>query len=457
MPDRSPPIIQESASRGPADNGQANARLMDMYRPFHERYYGLFYKYARGHILNRYNVSLTGPYVEEALRVMDLNTNIDRNLKTKKLSHGFPFKHEAFKQWLDIHYDSKNYLLNMLWVSQDVSINPAKGNPTQVVIDTIKNTMPYPVITKYSGPEELTLKVIDDPYFMWYQFFNALFNVQFSTRVLKARSTFQKILVCVDVYGEMTTAIGNPSNETKRTNKIYYTTDDLAQSFEFNSCVLLSAPKMGILKNQENGDLYQFDLHFKFPNAFQGTSKSELRGLRDNTIEGSLAVGNGGVDGEIGCFNRSFFEEGRPNRKTNINTATEQESLNAISHTYYDKSFKDKLLPPFKRLPTNLQLYPERQPAGQPIKNKKPKDSSPEKQKTASTASNAQQTTPASNSSQNGNYMERANEIYPVSDWKNYKQDAAKISNTNQPVMYSEPKAATTENSAASWAGVPYK
>lgn len=438
MADRGPQINSATGSTGgsaayaasQSATQSANAQTLNAYRPFHEHYYAAFYKYARGHILNRYNVSLQGPYVEEALRVMDLNTNIGRNTKAKKLAHGqFPFKHEAFKAWLDLHYDSRNHLLNMLWVSQDVDIGQAKAKIDNFTIDSIKNSMPYPLITKYEGPGVLKLKVIDDPYFMWYQFFNALFNVQFSTRVLKARSTFQKILVCVDVYGEMTTAIGPAENELQRTNKVYYTSDDLAQAFEFNSCVLEAAPKMGTLKNQESGDFYQFDISFKYPNTFQGTSKCELRGLRDNTIEGSLAVGVQGVEEDVGCFNRSFFEESRPNRKTNINTKDENSSLNAISHTYYDKSFKEKLLPAFGKLPTQLQQYPEKLPSGQPVKNSKPQDDSKNPQT---------------------DWQKKARDAFPeyqVEDWDPKRRD---------PKVYAPGKAPVTQNSAGQWAGVPY-
>lgn len=407
-----------------AASAAASARQMNDYRPFHEYIYAKFYKYARGHVLNRYNVSLQGPYVEEALRVMDLNTNIDRNTKAKKLAHGlFPFKHEAFKAWLDLHYDSRNHILNMYWVSQDVKIGPAKAEVQEINIDSIKNTMPYPLLTKYQGPGILSLQVIDDPYFMWWQFFNALFNVQFSTRVLKVRSTFQKILVCVDVFSEMTTAIGDAANEFQRTSKVYFTTDDLAQAFEFNSCVLPDAPAMGTLKNQESGEFYQFEVQFKYPNAFQGTSKSELRGLRDNTIEGSIVTGTAGVDENTGVFNRAFFEESRPNRKTHLNTKDETSSLNAISHTYYDKSFKDRLLPKFSALPDQLKMYPEVPPAGQPKKNGKPPDDA----KSTST-----------------DWQKKAADAFPQWTYEAYP---------NQ----NPGKAKTSENSASQWAGVPFK
>jgi len=57
---------QDVANTGVKERGVIGRKLVD------------FYQTARGHLPNRYEVYLYGPYVEEALRVMDRNSFADK-------------------------------------------------------------------------------------------------------------------------------------------------------------------------------------------------------------------------------------------------------------------------------------------------------------------------------------------------------------------------------------------
>ena len=374
-----------AAAAAAAGTAALNARDLQEFKPRYEYVWEKFYKYARGHLLNKFNVAMQGPYVEEALRVMDLNTAMDRNTKSPKTVNTFPFKHNAFKNWLDLHYDSNRHILNLFWTTDSVDIPSAKGEFVDSSIDTVKNTMPYPLLGKYVNGGTLKLSIVDDPYFMWYQFFNALFNVQFSPRVLKVRSTWQKILVTVDVMSEMTTDFRGNGVIGQRMTKAY-TSTDCAQMFEFNSCVLEAAPTMK-LQNSEDGELYKFDVSFKFPNAFQGTSKENLRGLRNNTV---LNAAQSGTDSSVivnGKMDSAFFEEKVPTRAENIASDNEAVTPNAISQSYYDKQFgtntnMPRLMAPFSDLPKDLQTFPTNNPFENTKKSTKKTSNKPKQSKT---------------------------------------------------------------------------
>lgn len=269
-----------------------------------------FYSYARGHLLNKYQVGMIGPYVEEALRVMDQNSYGDKYTGNAKTYAGIPFRHETFKQWLDMHYDKTTNILSMFWEASQVTLPSAKVESAAFNIDTVKSGMNYKLATGVSTPSPLQITVVDDPYFMWYNFFNALFNVQFSPLVLKPRSTWQKIQIFVDVLQEATTNGYTNSHET-------ITGMMPSQMWEFNSCVLQAAPDMKVSHSEAN--LYSFTASFDYPNAFQGTCKEEFRYLRDNTTDGTAMddsknrTGNSSwVDAPntaYGRFNEPFFEE----------------------------------------------------------------------------------------------------------------------------------------------------
>ncbi|MCQ2123260.1 MAG: hypothetical protein MJZ25_03665 [Fibrobacter sp.] len=270
-------------------------------------YMNKFYDNARGHLINKYHVGLWGDYVYEALRVMDRNSYADKytltNTKQFKQT-GDLHINTAFKNWADLFYSKEARVLNMYWNANKVTMGSSTAKPTNLNIDNTK-TMMYPLILSDQGPKELKIHVVDDPYMMWYQFFNALYNVQFSPLVLKARSTWQKIVIAVDLYNDATTTTRSDNfKEASKGNQ--FTTDiSLAQMFEFNSCVLTGAPQVNPSYDESNP--FSFDVSFMFPNAFQGTCKQQLRYLRDNTNDG--CDGNAITTKNGGTYQVSFYEE----------------------------------------------------------------------------------------------------------------------------------------------------
>lgn len=297
-----------------------------------------FYAFARGRLLNKYQVAFNGPYVEEALRVLDQNSYGDKYNKNPKLYAGVPFRHETFKQWLAINYDIDRQVLFMNWSAQNVKLPSAGAGTGRFNIDTVKTSMPYPLITKPADTEPLTMTIVDDAYGMWFNFFNALFNVQFSPLVLKARSTWQKIQIFVDVYQEATTrGEGLLGANDLGTDTI--TGMMRSQMWEFNSCVLKKAPPMELSHNAQN--LYTFNVSFEYPNAFQGTCKEEFRYLRDNTSNANATDDSKNANGQKsildggkhGRYNASFFEE----TYEDIQKAKKEYRYEALQKNSYNK------------------------------------------------------------------------------------------------------------------------
>ena len=270
-------------------------------------YMDKFYHAARGHLVNKYHVGFWGPYVWEALRIMDRNAYADKynitDVKTFKNTKD-PWLKASFNQWADLFYSKETRILNMYWAAKSVKVgeSTAKTKPNYS-IDTTKG-MAYELVLGDEGPKELSITVVDDPYMMWYQFFNALYNAQYSPLVLKARSTWQKINIAIDLYSEATTVQRSSTGQLATEKSPYITDIALAQMFEFNSCVMKGAP--GISMEFAKDSPYEFTVKFKYPNAFQGSFKNHLRYLRDNTCDGTDVTATDKVNKTL---RRQFFED----------------------------------------------------------------------------------------------------------------------------------------------------
>lgn len=254
--------------------------LLDHYMP-------KFYQMARGHVINKYHVGFYGPYVDEALRVMDQNAFADKYDQSRKKP--FPgttdnFRKTLFDQWLSMCYEKQSGVLNMYWAAKSVNIPSPSALTKQVMMDSTKQIQ-YPVVTGINCDNTLTIEVVDDPYLMWYNFFNALFNVQYSPLLIKPRSTLQKINVMVELFTEGLTVGNSMKSIEERDNGNACMTDlVIGQMFEFNSCITMTAP--AIRPEYGSANPYTFQVQLKYPNAFQGTFKDQMRYLRDNTTRG---------------------------------------------------------------------------------------------------------------------------------------------------------------------------
>ena len=277
-----------------------------------------FYQTARGHLPNRYEVFLYGPYVEEALRVMDRNSFADKYQMTDVKV--FPntldyYKKNQFDDWFAHSWDDKEKTLCMRWNAKSIEIPGAKAKTEWFMMDSTKS-MEYPVITANDRPTALSLTVLDDSYMMWFQFFNALYNVQFSPLVLKPRSTLQKFNLYVNMYYEAIT-MGRSHDTRTFTNSRAdvdpcITDVDVGQMFEFNSCVLKNAPQVTL--SYDDDKQYTFKVSMEYPNSFQGSFKNKFRYLRDNTTKG-VDVGNAMIkqateSSPYGEYNKAFYEAG---------------------------------------------------------------------------------------------------------------------------------------------------
>jgi hypothetical protein len=305
--------------------------ILDYYMP-------KFYQLARGHVVNKYHVGLYGPYVDEALRVMDQNSFADKyDLGRKKPFPGTTdnFRKSIFDKWLEMCYEPKSGVLNMFWAAKSVNIATPTATTANAMMDTTKQ-IHYPVVTGISCDNTMQIEVTDDPYLMWYNFFNALFNVQFSPLLLKPRSTLQKINVMVELLTEgITEGNSRRSIEERGASPMNNCMTDLVigQMFEFNSCITIQAPSINI--NYENSNPYTFQVQLKYPNAYQGTFKDQMRYLRDNTTRGidpskSLEYENTGCQQTLtnvdwcpyGDYNIGFYEVDHGTWQAAYNNAT---------------------------------------------------------------------------------------------------------------------------------------
>lgn len=295
---------QDVANTGVKERGVIGTKLVD------------FYQSARGHLPNRYEVYLYGPYVEEALRVMDRNSFADKY--TMSDTKVFPntldyYKKNQFDDWFAHSWDNEHHFLCMRWNAMSITIPGAKAKSQWFMLDTQK-TMTYPLITKNEQPTALSLSVLDDSYMMWFQFFNALYNVQFSPLVLKPRSTMQKINLFVNMYYEAIT-MGRSHDKRTFTNsrsdaEPCITDVDVGQMFEFNSCILKNAPEVKLA--YDSNTQYTFTVNMEYPNSFQGSFKKKFRYLSDNATRG-VDVGNTMIkqttkSSPYGEYNKKFYE-----------------------------------------------------------------------------------------------------------------------------------------------------
>ena len=325
---------QDVANTGVKEHGVIGRKLVD------------FYQTARGHLPNRYEVYLYGPYVEEALRVMDRNSFADKyDMSDVKV---FPntfdyYKKNQFDDWFAHSWNSADKTLCMRWNAQSITVPGAKAETQWFMIDSTK-AMSYPLIVANKKPDQLSLTVLDDSYMMWFQFFNALYNVQFSPLVLKPRSTLQKINMCVNMYYEAITMGRSHDDRTflrnKDTDQDPVITDiDVGQMFEFNSCVLKNAPQVTLSYNDDKQ--YTFKIDMEYPNSFQGSFKKKFRYLRDNTTKG-VDVGNAlnrknTESSPYGEYNRAFYEAPYTTWQ-GIKNAYVYETYNPKDYTEYMKT-----------------------------------------------------------------------------------------------------------------------
>lgn len=276
-----------------------------------------FYSTARGHRPNKYLVYFYGPYVEEALHVMDRNSYADKyNLSEVKVFENTLdyYKKAQFDDWMSLCWDDGRKMLCMFWNALSVDVPGGKAKVEPFMIDSTKS-MKYPLITKSEQPNAVKLSVLSDSYMMWFHFFNALYNVQFSPLVLKPRSTLQKINMYVNFYHEGITMGRSHDDRTflgsnNESQPPVITDLQVGQMFEFNSCVLANAPQLKASYNASKQ--YEFSVDMHYPNPFQGSFKNKFRYLRDNTTKGVDAgdsmIKRSSAMSPYGEYNKGFYE-----------------------------------------------------------------------------------------------------------------------------------------------------
>jgi len=275
-----------------------------------------FYSYARGHILNKFHICFWGDYVDEAIKIMEMNSDVDKkNINTQKKFKNKSIVKYLFNDWKSIFYNTEKnpHILCMFWNATSVTIPGTKANVEQKFGMDSTKSMKYPIINGHQTENlQLTIKFVDDPYMMWWHFFNALFNCQFSPLILKPRSTFHKINCGIDVLGDRPWVEKGCNNETDDKNYKHITDLDILQMFEFNSIVLENVPD--VIPDNDAQNPATYTLTFKLPNAFQGSFNVSDRGLADNT---TLGINGTSSTDDATDKNTLYKQDG--NQKYNVN------------------------------------------------------------------------------------------------------------------------------------------
>ena len=323
-------------SKSPLNNVHQISPIMhDPDKPS-DTYIGSFLKYASGFTANKFHIGLRGEYVEKALTLMQRNAATDKYTSAPKLFHQTAQLKREFGEWVEFHWNNNDRMLNMYWNCESITLPvPTLDMLTMKCIDSVKG-MTFSVPGNIQ-PGKLSLKIVDNSYLMWFNFFNALFNAQISPLVLRAKSGFHKIDINVELLGG--NAAYNDDNSVKITDL------DVLQVSEYNSAVIISAPIIN--PDNSKADLAGFTVDFNVPNPLNGTFKRSDRGMMDNTTVSStmLKATKTGMD-----YDPGFWERTRNNMTQN---ALSYESLNATE----EKAFNERISKHGNGFPFNSADY----------------------------------------------------------------------------------------------------
>lgn len=283
----------------------------------------LFYDKASILVDNKYIVGLYGDNIEKAVRKMRkasgerqlqnkketkkiFEQRVDRptNTTTPVLEPALPENtySKMLKRWesifLTINDGGVPDEVELRWAVKNVKIPTVKPViNTDFSLDHTKNLW-YPVVTGLQKTDKVTLTIVEERGMGMYQFFNALMNEFYFTRVLKPKSSFHKLAMYVIILnGEYIKSeagldlanfnVANPRSKLGLTEEKTHIIDIPLQVFEFNSIVPTDIGSLTF--KADSPSLVTFDVTFEAPNIFQGSYKSTtMKGLMDGTTDSSL-------------------------------------------------------------------------------------------------------------------------------------------------------------------------
>ena len=268
--------------------------------------------YNKGSILvdNKYIVGLYGENVRNAISTMEKESQKGQKKifsgkedgPTKDIPIPLNTYEKMFTRWKDtfVTFEKERDEVELRWTVSDVRIPMIKPKiDKDLAMDTIK-TLWYPIIMGAQKTDTITLKIVEERGMGMYQFFNALMNQFFTTKVLKPKSSFQKVAMYIIILN------GEYIPTESKKNII----DIPLQIFEFNSVVPTGISPL-TFKQGERAGIVTFTVNFDAPNIFQGTYKSTtMKGLMDNTTDtthASTITDNTNALDKMGDYKQNMF------------------------------------------------------------------------------------------------------------------------------------------------------
>jgi hypothetical protein len=268
---------------------------------------------------NMFYVGLWGQYVSEAMSEMQAATTQDPFRQQSRLGQtkNNDIFETALGRWSDSHWNRANSEVELKWTCSKVRI-PTVQTQTEKAeysIDTIK-PINYSLVQNYGGVGTVVLTIVEDKNKMMWHFFNTLHNQFYDAQILKPRSSWHKLgMYCAVMQGDTLNANTAPINEITdegaidEFDNLRLLTDVPMMVYEFNSAVVLDVGPMEY--DQDNPGMLKFTVQLEVPNTFQGTFKTQFRGLANNTDPNGGYAGTSAVDTnsiQNGSYNKGFFE-----------------------------------------------------------------------------------------------------------------------------------------------------
>jgi len=243
--------------------------------------------YQKASILpnNKFLVGLYGPYVNQALLKMGRDAEFTSNVNTQKFTEGNLVHKSHFSDFLKRHTNGTTKLVGdeveLKWATRSVTIPTIQSDIIEDInIDTIK-TIQYPLIKGHIPTGTIKLDIVEDRTMSIYHFFNALMNRFFNPKILKPKSSFQKLNMYIIILNQ---DVPDPKLNPKGVFDIP------VQMFEFNSIVPTGMTDLSFSHDMPTKKT-EFSISFKAPNLFQSSYKTinEFRNIRNNSTDAALA------------------------------------------------------------------------------------------------------------------------------------------------------------------------
>jgi hypothetical protein len=306
------------------------------------------YFYNRASILanNKFLVGLYGEYVKSALDKMYEYAQFtgDPTNKTTKLINDKQLYVTQLENFLADHANPKGDFreIELKWTAKGISIpNVKTTTETSLNIDAIK-TLYYPLVKGHEATGKIVVNIVENRTMTMYHFFNALTNQFFNPKILKPRSSFQKLSMYVIVLnGEQYENVQDILSTTRYMDENVMSTTKWMENgvlktqankeqvlktktmvvgeetkryiesiplqvFEFNSIVPINISDISLSSAEPKK--VEYTVTFEAPNLFQSSfnTLNEFAYLRDNSSDALICARNYGfnLDSDGGYLQR---------------------------------------------------------------------------------------------------------------------------------------------------------